>query len=87
MTKPRNIADRVSRILTMGLEDERIHLEFPGLCGNQRVSNPKGKCKHGHLSISVTDETVREVAFREGDDSYVMILITAPKSVWDESNE
>lgn len=87
MVKPENIAERVSRVLTIGLDDERVHLEFPGLCGSCRISTPKSKCQHGHMSISVTDDTVREVAFRESKDPYVMILITVPLSVWDKSNE
>jgi hypothetical protein len=56
-------------------KDAKISMEFPSLCGNSDISRCKG---HGHLALSVTKQTVQEVAFNE---THTTILITIPKDL------
>ena len=55
---------------------QAVNLEFPGLCGNSNIGTKR--CQHGHISLSVTPETAREVALLE---THRAILITVPKEI------
>jgi hypothetical protein len=75
------MAQIVTKVLELSHSHDEISFEFPGLCGTSKVSG--GRCKgHGHLSLSVADETVRDVAFR---GISIPILITIPRIIWTEN--
>ena len=61
---------------------DNVKIEYPGLCGHSDRGKPKGTCaNHGHLSLSVTIQTAIDIALAE---TAIPILITVPKTVWDE---
>jgi hypothetical protein len=67
------------------LSKDGVSIEYPSLCGYSDKGKSKGNCKnHGHLALSVTPETANEIALLE---TSVPILITVPKSIWNELKE
>lgn len=56
--------------------DENVFLEFPGLCG--RSSLGSAKHHHGHLPLSVSEETVKQVAF---EDTHITALFIIPRTM------
>jgi hypothetical protein len=82
-----NTKDIVQFIIEKGMEDDKVKVEYPTLCGQSDAGKSKGNCKHhGHLSISVNASTAAEVmrsAFMDNPNTR-MLLITYPDSIHQE---
>lgn len=81
-----SLGERVKRVIDAGFADERVRVEFPSCCGQQRVSTPHSKCKHGHLTLAVADETAQGMIDSIlGGERKVLILISLPADVWNRT--
>lgn len=71
-----NAKQFIDRLFTEEDKGTDVFMEFPRLCGRSDAGKSRGACStHGHLSLSVDPQTVRDVAF---SDNKIMLLITYP---------